>query len=330
MTITLDRTLALPAAADDEPEQADKPGSRWLTLPVLGVLAWLLLRNSATIEAGFLGLQSASPAWLVLAAAGGAALTVAAAVAQAGALAVRVPFGTMCAVQLAGSLVNQVLPAGTGAMAVTMRFLRRQGLTRSSAAAALGLNQVAGMVVHVLLLTAVVTAEPDSVTLPHPSAELIVVTGLLVVLAALVVAAARRVPRAEGRDSLVVRVRSEAARMATVMRDPGRAAALWFGSLATPLLQAAVLYAVARSVGVHLSPWHVAALYLAASALAALVPTPGGLGALDLTIAATLIASGVPSATAATATVAFRVMTAWLPLLPGGLALTVLFRRRLI
>ncbi len=91
-----------------------------------------------------------------------------------------------------------------------------------------------------------------------------------------------------------------------------------------------MLYAVARSVGVQLAPWHIAAAYLAASALAAVVPTPGGLGALDLTIAATLIASGVPTTTAATTTVAFRLMTSWLPLLPGGLALVVLGRRRLI
>jgi uncharacterized membrane protein YbhN (UPF0104 family) len=38
----------------------------------------------------------------------------------------------------------------------------------------------------------------------------------------------------------------------------------------------------------------------------------------------------VPATTAATTTVAFRLMTAWLPLLPGAAALLVLSRRRLI
>jgi putative heme transporter len=350
MTITLERgattgpgSSALVVAPPDGPDtatvaepveladgSADGALGRWLTFPVLAVLAWFLFDNRSTIGAGFAGLQAATPGWLVLAAAGGAGLTVAGAVAQAGALSVRVPFATMCTVQLAGSLVNQVLPAGTGSMAVNMRFLRRQGLTRSSAAAALGLNQIVGVVVHVLLLAAVLVVEPASVTLPHPSAETIAIATLAAVLVALVVAAARRGPRAPGPVGPAVRLRGEASQICAVMRDPARAAALWLGSLATPLLQAAVLYAVARSVGVELAPWHIGAVYLAASALAALVPTPGGLGALDLTIAATLIGSGVPATTAATTTVAFRLMTAWLPLLPAGLALVVLSRRRLI
>jgi uncharacterized protein (TIRG00374 family) len=317
--------------AEVETTAVGKSRGRWLTLPVLALLAWFLHGNSSTIIAGFVGLQGASPAWLgVGAAAGVVGLTVAGAVAQNGALAAPAPFGTMCAVQLAGSLVNQLLPAGTGGMAVTMRFLRRQGLTRGAAAAAMGLNQIVGVIVHVTLLGTVLAVEPDSVPLPHLSAETIVISVLVATLAGLLVAVARRIPRPEGRESLVARVRNEVAKLSAVMRDPSQAAALWLGSLATPLLQAVALYAVARSVGVELTPWHLAAVYLAASALAAVVPTPGGLGALDLTIAATLIASGVPATTAATTTVAFRLMTSWLPLVPGGLALLVLGRRQLI
>jgi uncharacterized protein (TIRG00374 family) len=319
------------AEVEVEVEAAGRSRGRWLTVPVLALLAWFLYGNRSTIVAGFVGLQGASPAWLgVGAAAGVVGLTVAGAVSQNGALATPTPFGTMCAVQLAGSLVNQLLPAGTGGMAVTMRFLRRQGLTRGAAAAAMGLNQVVGVIVHMALLCTVLAVEPGSVPLPHLSAETIVVSILVAVLAGVLVAVARRVPRPEGRESLVARVRNEVAKLSAVMRDPSRAAALWFGSLATPLLQAVALYAVARSVGVELTPWHLAAVYLAASALAAVVPTPGGLGALDLTIAATLIGSGVPATTAATTVVAFRLMTSWLPLLPGGLALFALGRRRLI
>ncbi|HEX3825854.1 MAG TPA: lysylphosphatidylglycerol synthase transmembrane domain-containing protein [Sporichthyaceae bacterium] len=317
--------------AEVENAPAGRSRRRWLTLPVVALLIWFLYGDRSTIQAGFVGLQGASTGWLAVAAAAGVVgLTVAGAVSQNGALAVPAPFGTMCAVQLAGSLVNQLLPAGTGAMAVTMRFLRRQGLTRGAAAAAMGLNQVVGVVVHVLLLGTVLAVEPGAVPLPHLSAETMVVSILVALLVGLAVAAYRRTPRPVGRDSLAVRVRSEVARLSAVMRDPSRAAALWLGSLATPLLQAVALYAVARSVGIALTPWHIAAVYLAASALAAVVPTPGGLGALDLTIAATLIASGVPATTAATTTVAFRLMTSWLPLLPGGLALLVLGRRRLI
>ncbi len=167
--------------AEDAP--AGRSRGRWLTFPVVALLAWFLYGNRSTIQAGFVGLAGASPAWLALAAAVGiGGLTVAGAVAQNGALAVPVPLGRMCAVQLAGSVANQLLPAGTGGMAVNLRFLRRHGMSRSAAAAAMGLNQVAGVVVHVLLLTTVLIAEPGSVPLPHPSVETMVVAILVALL----------------------------------------------------------------------------------------------------------------------------------------------------
>lgn len=348
MTITLDRVepgisgRRLPAPrkpvdvaatpADPEPGHA---GRRWLMLPLVALLVWFVVDSRATIAAGFAGLADASPGWLLVAAAGGAALTLAAAVAQNGALETKIPLGTMCAVQLAASLVNQLLPAGTGAMAVTVRFLRRRGLSRAAAAAAMGLNQIAGVIIHLSLLATVLVVEPSTVKLPQPSVEAVVVGLLLAVLVGLGIAAVRRMPRRlrAGRPEQpgpADRMRAEFDRLRVVMRDPRRAAALWLGSLATPLLQAVVLWAVVHSVGANLSLWHVTAVYLAASTLAAVVPTPGGLGTQDVAIAAMLMAAGMPTANAATATVAFRLMTNWLPLLPAGLSLVMLSRRRLI
>jgi len=300
----------------------------WLGLAVAGLFAWFVLAHRAVIGSGLVGLAGAKPAWLVLAAVAGAGLTLAAAVAQVGTLAVRVPFGTMCAAQLAASFAGQLTPVGTGAFAVMMRFLRRQGLSGGTSAAALGLSQFAGIVTRLLLLVLAIGTERGSMIPRLPAADPAVI-GVVIGALPLVVVATRLWVRRLARR-LVAWVRAERVRLAAVMRSPSRAAALWCGSLATPLLQAFVLYAVGRSLGVHLGLWHVLALYLAASTIAAVVPTPGGLGAIDLTVAAGLIGAGVPAAAAAGTTVVFRLITAWLPLLPAGLALVVLHRRRLI
>ncbi|MGW5640135.1 lysylphosphatidylglycerol synthase domain-containing protein, partial [Streptomyces sp. NPDC003832] len=84
----------------------------------------------------------------------------------------------------------------------------------------------------------------------------------------------------------------------------------------------------AQAVALPLSPPRVALLYLAASSAAALLPTPGGLGSLDAVLALALTAAGAPATAAASAVIGYRLLTVWLPLLPGLLVLAALIRRK--
>ena len=74
----------------------------------------------------------------------------------------------------------------------------------------------------------------------------------------------------------------------------------------------------------------VALAYLVASSVSALVPSPGGFGALDVALVAGLVAVGTPSATALATVLAYRLLTVWVPLVPGACVLAVLLRRRVI
>ncbi len=65
-----------------------------------------------------------------------------------------------------------------------------------------------------------------------------------------------------------------------------------------------------------------------ASALLSMIPlTPGGLGFVEAGLTAMLVLSGVPSADALLATLAYRIVSYWLPL-PAGLVAHLLFRHR--
>jgi len=65
-----------------------------------------------------------------------------------------------------------------------------------------------------------------------------------------------------------------------------------------------------------------------ASALLAMIPlTPGGLGFVEAGLTAMLVLSGVPSADALLATLAYRIVSYWLPI-PAGLVAQLLFRHR--
>jgi glycosyltransferase 2 family protein len=71
-------------------------------------------------------------------------------------------------------------------------------------------------------------------------------------------------------------------------------------------------------------------IYLAGNALGNAAPTPGGLGAVEATLAAGLTAAGLTGDVAVSAVLLFRLFTFWLPVLPGWLSLTYLQHREAI
>jgi uncharacterized protein (TIRG00374 family) len=87
------------------------------------------------------------------------------------------------------------------------------------------------------------------------------------------------------------------------------------------------LLAALMAVGAEPEPELVVLAYVAAMVLASIPITPGGLGFVEAGLAATLTVSGMPAAVASAATLAYRLISYWLPLL-AGIPAYVLFARR--
>jgi uncharacterized membrane protein YbhN (UPF0104 family) len=236
---------------------------------------------------------------------------------------------------VAASFANHVLPGGSGRLAVTVRFLRRRGFSRADAAGAVALTMLAGAVTHAVLLVVALVAAPDALTAAsglgdppgfaaEPWSWALAVVLALPVAAALALAARRWSGRAVGH------ARAQLSVLVAVLRTPRRAVQLWLGALAVPVLHCLTLYAVLLSLGGGVPLVPVALAYLVASAASALVPSPGGFGALDVALVAGLVAVGTPSGTALATAVAYRLLTVWVPLLPGACVLAILVRRRVI
>jgi uncharacterized protein (TIRG00374 family) len=64
-----------------------------------------------------------------------------------------------------------------------------------------------------------------------------------------------------------------------------------------------------------------------ASLLSGILPIPGGIGVMEGAISAGLVASGVPEASAVSATLIFRLATFYLPPIWGSFALRALRER---
>ena len=64
-------------------------------------------------------------------------------------------------------------------------------------------------------------------------------------------------------------------------------------------------------------------MYLGASLIAAAAPTPGGLGAMEAALVAGFTGVGMDPGLAVAAVLSYRLVTYWLPILPGWIS----FRR---
>src|SRR5579859_3010060 len=71
----------------------------------------------------------------------------------------------------------------------------------------------------------------------------------------------------------------------------------------------------------------IAVVYLTGSALGSIVPTPGGLGAVEAALTAGLVATGMHGTEAASSVLLFRLLTFWLPIPIGWVALNYLERK---
>jgi uncharacterized membrane protein YbhN (UPF0104 family) len=298
-------------------------------LPLLLVTVVAVQHRSVLAE-GFGQLRTAEWPWL-LAAAGATCLTwVAAAFTRQGAVVERLPARRLLATQFAAGAANHLLPTGLGASAVNLRFMTVCGVPLARSSAALALYLLAETVARLSLLTGLLIAFPDALRLGTllPAGTL----GPLLLAAAAVLCAAVAVLVLVRRLRTAVRsfLRTALGEARSVHTRPARALALWGGSLAFPALQAAGLAAVGQALGLSVPPAHMALAYLAATVAVALVPTPGGLGSVEAALIIALVAVGGPVAVATAVVLAYRIITVWLPLLPGALTLGALVRLRVI
>lgn len=93
------------------------------------------------------------------------------------------------------------------------------------------------------------------------------------------------------------------------------------------MLDYAVLVTALAAVGARPSPALVLIAYVGAQVLAQIPITPGGLGFVEAGLTGLLAFAGVGAADAALATLAYRLVSYWLPLPAGGIA-AYLYRRR--
>jgi uncharacterized membrane protein YbhN (UPF0104 family)/tRNA A-37 threonylcarbamoyl transferase component Bud32 len=310
------------------PQQLERIRPRGVITLVAAVFAAYILLVEFNRQHFVPVLEHAEWRWVLVAVALSAITYVAAAFSLTGFVLEKLRFVTTVLVQLAGNFVTLVTPAAVGGVALNLRYLNKAKVAPADAASSVGVSQVFAFVLHMLLLVifVVLTGGSPSSSIKRPpgwSYVAIAVVGALA-LAVLALPAGRRLVRSRVAPALGQVI----PRLLDIAQRPVKLAQGIGGAVSLTLSYIVCLYVSVLAVGYHAGFFAVGVVFLTGSAIASVVPTPGGIGVAETALSSLLTAvAHVPIGPALSAVLLFRLITFYVPAGLGWVALNYLQRR---
>ena len=254
---------------------------------------------------------------------------IAAAMALEGFVPERLHFFRTFQAQLAASFATLISPPTLGAVAVNLRYLQRAGVHPALGAASVGVSQVMAFVVHILMLLGfgvIAGTRQESEFSPPSWAIFVLLGGLAAAVFLLLLPWTRK--------WITRRIRpifqQVGPRLLTLLQQPRKLGLGIAGILLLNLGYIACLIASVWAFGGSAPLAAIAVVYLAGATIGQAAPTPGGLGAVEAALSAGLTAAGIPGGIAVSSVLLFRLMTFWLPTIPGWFAFNSLQKNELL
>ncbi len=230
------------------------------------------------------------------------------------------------------SFLNRFTPANAGGMAMRIRYLQKGGTDGAVATTAIGLTSAASGVMQVVMIALFFTwggSTPgggDTASLDGSGVALALLGAVAVLGIVWAVPQLRRTVLSWTRRAWS-QIRDEYGELA---RRPAKLAELFGGAGLSKLFYIVAFAWSCRAFGIELGFAELGALYLTSTTIASAVPTPGGVGAIESALVFVLTGADVSQPVAWSATLLFRLVTYWLPTLPGWLALKYCERAEIV
>jgi uncharacterized protein (TIRG00374 family) len=234
-----------------------------------------------------------------------------------------VPLRSIALVQVATALTGRVVPIGIGAMSLNAFFLRKQKHSLSEALAVVATNNGLGVIGHLILLSVIATTAPLPTENSVPVSTAAVYWVLVGISTAIIVAVlSRKLRNAAKRaiKSLFEAVASYRHRPRTIWTALGI-------SMVLSLVYVTILMASGQALGLDLPFTHYFMIYSFSMLTGASTPTPGGLVGVEVGLVGGLVAYGSAADTALAVALLYRLITYWLPLVPGFIAFRLVQRK---
>ena len=266
-------------------------------------------------------LQAASPIWVIAALAMTVLLFLASGYAQYAASQGAGSLKKLTTLELTGAFIDHFMPFNAGSVSMIARYYRRLGMTWTHALTISLYPTIFGMATT-LALVAIVSPVTLSHLFRHTFDGKLIVWGFAIILAA-----------AAGTLIVVAPLRKRVHAVAANVLKGITEIPFWpeFVQLvvACMLLRIAGGLALAFSVyAVHASITVIDAftVFVTAQIVSSFSPTPGGIGTTDAFLVVGLSSVGIDLPYAVAASLVFRLVTFWLPIIPGMIAVHFAYR----
>ena len=324
--------MTAPAGPDTAPSPShwtrSWTGIRWLLIVAgVGFAVHLIIPQVGELEQASSTIREGNWWWLAVAAAGSALTYPSSALGILGSVPQTLRLGATTQVQVATSVTTLAAPAGLGAVGLNQQYLEHQGVPRPAAASGLALNAAVAAVIHVVAMVATAAilgaTLPDTVHLP-PRRYLVDAAAVIAIL--LGAALWARPIRRRVLQPILAALRT----IPQLLSNPTRSVQLFGSAILVNTAYIASLQAATAAFGPAPDLGHTALVYLVAAVVGTVTPTPGGLGGYEAALVAGLTRIGPTAGQAVAAALTFRLLTFWLPIVPGLIALRSLRKRQLI
>jgi uncharacterized protein (TIRG00374 family) len=225
-------------------------------------------------------------------------------------------FGLTYKVEMAGQFVSKLLPSFVGVLTLNIYYLIKKSHTATQAATVMTANALASGVAYAILI--IIGLTQSSVSFGNPNGSVQVPANLVLLLLILVAGLAYFLYRS-------IDLRKKIGKMwadikANIRAYKQKPLSLVISVVCNGLGSAANIFAIfasAHAIGVDISFAQALIAYTFGNIAMSLIPTPGGLGAAEAGIYSGLVFTGINGADAMTITLLYRLISYWLPIIPG-------------
>ncbi len=231
--------------------------------------------------------------------------------------------------QVSASFATLVTPPTLGTVAINVRFLQKSGVKAGQAGATVGIVQVVTFLVHIALLFVMAVIAGSQSDLSFRPNETLLVFLVLFILFLVILLSLSKV-----RNWLLAKLKPFLEQITptfnVLIQEPIRLMLGAISALLLNLIYIVAFYGSIKAFGGEISFATAAFVYLAGATIGQLAPVPGGIGAVEATLIAALTATGLPSGIALSGVLLYRIITFWLPVLPGWFAFAYLQKQKAI
>ena len=310
-----------------------RPPVRASTVAILaagGLAVYLLLPELSSLAAVRAAIAGARWDWLAATVVTGLLAVLAETLTVLGSAGTSLPVWRTIALNFATTFTGRTTVAAIGSYTIQMSFLTRLGFSRTDAVGVLLINRAGSSVVTAVATVIGILVIGNAVPLGRVS----VPWWAWIAAAGVVIVASGLLASPYGRDRVWRPVRGFLHQLflavVPTVRRPVRAVQVVVGQVGFLGFSAAGLATTLSALGARYDVGTVIAVFIVASSLGQALPTPGGLGAVEGALVAGLTAIGINPTDAVAAALTARILTFWLPVLPGIAAFRLLQHRGMV